>query len=81
MKYRGFCTRHFLDKHFLSGRPNKVRTRAGKLQVCLVHPQGKEAVNKALIIVNVGRYVKRLSLLLLIRKIPGSELGTANPFS
>jgi len=53
MKYRGFCTRHFSDKHFLSGRPNKVRTRAGKLQVCLILPQAQEAIFKALFIVKL----------------------------
>jgi hypothetical protein len=51
MKYRGFYTRHFSDKHFLSGRQNNLRTRAGKLHVCLVRPVGQEAVNKALFIV------------------------------
>jgi hypothetical protein len=84
MKYRGFLYQTFFRQtFFICSTKKKISTKTGKLQVCLVRPRGQEAVNKALFSLNVffGRYLKRLTLLLLIREIPGSELGPANPLS
>jgi hypothetical protein len=87
MKYRVFFfflyQTFFRQTFFYLVDQKIIHTRTEKLRICLVRPQRQEVVNKALFIVKSFSWhcLKRLTLLFLIREIPGSELGPANTFS